>query len=296
MSDIPHTLEPVPFLTLVDRTDKAVRRHFRSIYLSVAIPVAVLQLPLPLFQSLWIDRIILQETPDLSLVAPIVGFGCLVLVLSLVAQLLYSVMSMAAVDAVAGRTVDMRSRWRMLVRGRFLWTLFLVMLSLLAGYLLCILPVIYVALVVAFVIPVVAEEGLFGGAAISRSRRLVIYNPGQKFSQHPMVKVFLVFFIGFVISGVVSLVVQVPVSIVEQVVILRQATGQQQMPGWLIALRAPAQLLGSFAVSAVQLYLSFAIALLYFDLRQRQEGRDLEQAVAELTGDGLGPDPEGAPS
>lgn len=48
--------------------------------------------------------------------------------------------------------------------------------------------------------------------------------------------------------------------------------------------QVPATLLGSLAQSAVVLYLSFGMALLYFDVRRRREGDDLEAALDELGG------------
>ncbi len=50
----------------------------------------------------------------------------------------------------------------------------------------------------------------------------------------------------------------------------------------LLWLQVPGAVLGSLAEVAVTLYLSFGLTLLYFDLRRRKEGDDLEAAVAAL--------------
>ncbi len=54
----------------------------------------------------------------------------------------------------------------------------------------------------------------------------------------------------------------------------------------LLWLQVPAQVLGSMSRVAVSLYVSFAIVLLFLDVRRRREGGDLEAALDALSGGG----------
>ena len=47
-------------------------------------------------------------------------------------------------------------------------------------------------------------------------------------------------------------------------------------------LQLPGALVGGMAQTAVALYISFGVALLYTDLRRRSEGSDLEAAIDAL--------------
>ena len=65
------------------------------------------------------------------------------------------------------------------------------------------------------------------------------------------------------------------------------AEGGKTDPGQLMSKMAlfqvPTSILHALAMTAVQIYMSFALTLFYFDLRRRQEGSDLEAAVQEMT-------------
>ncbi len=50
----------------------------------------------------------------------------------------------------------------------------------------------------------------------------------------------------------------------------------------MIWLQVPSNALGMAARVTVSLYLSFALGMLFLDLRRRREGADLEAAIAEL--------------
>ncbi len=277
-------LQPIPFRMLIDEAVRLVRRHFRVIYWPIAVPVALAQLLVLVAQAG-----LLAQGPALPL--GVAGFGCVTL-LSLFAlivftYLAYGVMEVAAVDAVAGREVQLGPRWRFIVRGNVLGTLMLVGLCIAGGFLLCFFPAVYVFLLLSFVIPVMAEEGQFGGDALRRSSELVRYNPERRFVANPMVKVFVIFLVGGIISYAVSFLVQAPFVIAQLVITFRQAAEGGAPTGfqaWEFALQAPAQVLGSLVQTAVQLYVAFALALFYFDVRKRREGFDLEAAIDQLAG------------
>ena len=53
------------------------------------------------------------------------------------------------------------------------------------------------------------------------------------------------------------------------------------MPTWLW-LQVPGQFLNALATTAVQLYVCFGIALLFFDARGRKEGSDLRSEIDSM--------------
>jgi hypothetical protein len=64
------------------------------------------------------------------------------------------------------------------------------------------------------------------------------------------------------------------------------AAGEQQDPAALATrllwLQVPTAILGTLAQTATTLYVSFGVALLFFDIKARREGADLESLLEEL--------------
>jgi hypothetical protein len=90
-----------------------------------------------------------------------------------------------------------------------------------------------------------------------------------------------------VLAYAVAFLVQAPALVVSQLMLFRQlAEGETADPQ--AAMRAtlwltiPAGVLGALAQLAVQLYVDFATAHLYFDQRRRKEGSDLATALDQL--------------
>jgi succinate dehydrogenase/fumarate reductase cytochrome b subunit len=194
----------------------------------------------------------------------------------------YNAMQVAALDATAGRPVSMGRAWRFVFQGRVLGTLFLWLVAAALSLMCCLLPALYVIPLLSYVAPVMVEEGRFGFAAFSRSAELTQYNPGRRFWDYPLVKVFVLLFVGVLISYAVQLAVTVPFQIPMYVDMFRgTATGEemlQQMSRWMW-LQVPAQFLSALVSVAVYLYTCFGIALLFNDTRGRKEGTDLRSEI-----------------
>jgi hypothetical protein len=271
----------MPFRLLLDEGIRQARRHFRAIYPSVAIPVAVIGVAVAVAQALWYSR----AAADLSALRSPFGSPEVLLLTLVYAALLavaYSAMQVAAVDAIAGRPIDMRRAWRFTLQGRVLGTLFLWYAATLLSVLCCCLPALYVVPLLAFVPPVMVDEGRFGLQAFSRSAELVRHNPGRELFEHPMVKVFLLILVGVILSYMVGLLVSLPFQIPMYVDIFRKAVAgedpTQALATWMW-LQVPAQLLNVLASTAVYLYLCFGTALLFSDTRARKEGSDLRSEI-----------------
>jgi hypothetical protein len=187
----------------------------------------------------------------------------------------------------------MKRGWLTMVRPRVFGTCLLVGLCIVVGCALCLLPGLVLGLLFSMILPVMAAEGRYGLDAITRSAQLVRYNPQGGVGRSPLLKVFLVFFLGYLLSGAVGLAVQLPFIVAQQIMIFRAAAEGDSDPTQVMAaatwLQVPGNMLNALVTTAVQLYMAFALVLFYFDLRRRQEGGDLEAAIREMRG------PEGAP-
>lgn len=278
MTDIPAGRPgPLPFLVLLDEALRQARRHFRAIYPRVAIPVTIMATLVALVQATWFSRL----TGDIAnLRTPFwsPGYVGLTLVYSLLLMIAYNTMQVAAVDAIAGRPIDMRRAWRFTVQGRVLLTLFLWYLLTFVALICCCLPAFVVGPLLAFVPPVMAEEGKFVVDALSRSAELTWNHPPGRWTEMPLLKVIVLFVVGILLAYMVGILVSLPFQLPMYIDMFRKAAAGEdivpRMATW-VWLQVPAQLLNALASTAVYLYLCFGTALLFFDTRDRKEGSDL---------------------
>ena len=290
---------PLPFFVLVDEAMRRVRQNFRTIYPSIAIPLALLSTVSAVLQVLWMQRLFKEsggEVPNpLSMWSfETLGVG-LLLGLGIVVGI--NALQKAAVDATAGRPVDLRQAWRFAVRPAVLGTLVLQFLLILGSMVFCLVPVLYVAPLLSFVMPVMAEEGTFLGQALSRSAELTRYNPQKQFLDMPLVKslalMLIVVLLSYATAFLVGLVFQLPMLID----IFRKASagaepGLEAMTKWAW-LQIPSQLIQVLLNVVLYMYSAFGFALLYFDTRNRKEGADLAAEIDTVFGPGA---PAGEPA
>lgn len=285
--------EPKPFRVLVDEAMALTRRFFRPIYPSVAIPVSLVSVVFTVIQVSWMGDLFQTSrgsVPDLSaLLSGCTGLAATLLGALIVQTLANTAMVAACVDAVDGRSVDMSRSWRFVAQPRVLGTLLLIWVVVVVGFILLIIPGVYLMLVLSLTTVVMAAEQLFGPAALSRSRALIRYNPEKKFFANPKTKIAALFLIAWVISSLVGALVNLPFSIAQNLIMAhRVSSGMTADPAVLMRgllwLQIPSALLSSFVKMAVAMYTSFGMALLYFDIRRRKEGVDLEEAIERLAG------------
>jgi len=286
MSAAPGLGQPLPFRFLLDESVRHARRHFRQIYPAVAVPLALAAGTMPLLQGrlLWGAG---RPAPTPEDMLGIGGFFVGIFAFLVFYGLGYAALLTAAVDALAGRGVSMARAWRFVLRPKVLGTLVLTALAVGAGSFCCLLPGLYVALLFGLIVPVLVEEDRFGTGAMGRSAELMRYNPQRQLDADPRVKLFVVFFVGALLGYVMNLAVQLPFIVFQQVVVFRDiASGQRPdsvaMMQRLMWFQVPSQILGMLVNTAVHLYVSFGFALLFFDIRWRKEGLDLEAAIERL--------------
>jgi hypothetical protein len=284
--------EPLSTQALLDESMRQTRRHFKAIYPAVAIPLAVGAGMVPLAQAVWFQSFRFPDSGPEPGNLPLffvgmIGFVLVTLVFLAVYVLGYAALLVGAVDAMAGRPVQMSRAWLSMLRPQALGTLVMAWLATIAGMVCCLLPGIYVALIFSLVVAVMVEERRFLVDGLGRSIELTSYNPRRSFGDDPRVRAFLILFVGMLIGYAINMVVQMPLLILQQVMMFRgMAGGEKTDPMEVMAtltwLQVPTNALGMLAQVAVHLYVSFGLALLYFDVRRRKEGRDLEQAADAL--------------
>jgi hypothetical protein len=282
----------LPFRQMLDEAVRQTRRHFRRIYPYVAIPAALTGGLVPLAQGVFFRDAFVgagaDKPPELARMAGGIGlFAGVMLVYMVVYGLAYGAMFAAATEAVAGREVSMRRAWALVIRPRVLGTLVLVTVAVMFGFLFCVLPGIYLALIYAFTVPVIVTEARGGTDAMSRSSELARYNPQRKFDSDPRLHVFITFLVGTLLGYMVNFFIQLPLMAFQQFVVMREvAGGVKPDPGELMArmawIQVPTTILGVLTNTAVHLYVAFGVALIFFDLKRRKEGLDLEAAVSRL--------------
>ncbi len=282
-------LDLIAFRILIDRVVVPARRHFRQLFLPVAVPLALAGLLLAVIQAGWFQGALggAETFPDLGLM-----FGGMLLMVTVFAAaygLGFSALMVASTDAVAGRTVSMWRAWLFPLRPAVLATLIIVAVADFLAVMMCFLPALYVVPVLTFVLPVMVEERRFGFAAIRRSVELVHSNPTGRWSDSVWLQTLALLTIGMVINYAVTITAQLPFLVVQQILVFREvAAGGAGDPASLMAgmmwLQVPAQILSAFATAAAWLYWTFGVAMLYREVRRRNEAEDLQRAIGEITG------------
>src|SRR5262245_36843852 len=126
--------EPIPFRLLIDEAVKWTRRHFRTMYLPVARPMAIVNALVPVGQALWFNNALYGDSVDPARM--IVGFSAFMsvaLLAGVVWGLGYGALLVAATDAVSGAPVSMKRGWLFMIRPRVFGTSLLVGLCVIVG-------------------------------------------------------------------------------------------------------------------------------------------------------------------
>lgn len=152
--------------------------------------------------------------------------------------------------------------------GPFLLTAILVSLMIMGGMVLCIVPGIIAAFVCAFASQVAAIEGVYSSDAIRRSRELASGQWGR------------IFGLGLIV-GLLMMVITVGLSVVTQGPLVMMLGAKGAMVAGQAVDAAINILVGPFS--------TIAFILLYFDVRVRKEGFDLELLSRSLQPAGAAP-------
>jgi hypothetical protein len=281
--------QPLPFRLLLDEAVRLARQHFRRVYVPVALPLSAVAGLAALAQGLLMWAAASGHVPNSAalVIGGTVGFIVSMFGFMVVYLLSYAVLFAGAVEATAGREVSMARAWRFVLRPAVLGTILLSALAVTAGFGCCLLPGIYLGLILSLVVPVMVEEGLLGTDAMRRSVELTSYNPRRSLDTDPRLKAFVILFVGTLLGYAINMMIQLPVVVVQQYLMMRDMAGGSPDPASVMArmtwLQVPSQMLGMLVSAAVHLYMCFGLALLFMDVRRRKEGLDLEAAIAHLS-------------
>lgn len=269
------SLRPLGVPEVIDAAFKLMRRHARTLFTIAAVvlvPLGLLEYVLLLVSQSNFASVpaVIPETatPEevLAILVEDIGPALLAGLLSIiVAGLAQAVVQLGSVEAVAEVYLDREPNWRTSLAaglsrapagvGAFL----LAVVPLSIGFLLCLLPGIWLAVMWSMTVPVLAVEKLGPADSLRRSWRLV------KNRFWPVLGV-------LALSFLISLVIQSVFSFAITAAFLFSGT---------VALELQA-LINTVSRILVTPFTASVFAVLYFDLRVRQEGFDLERMAAAI--------------
>jgi hypothetical protein len=267
-------MRPLSVGELLDAAFAAVRRNFGTLVLCtlvVVVPVAIVNTLISASTSDTAFDFATRETPTGDEVAPYVAGTLATALLSLVAQTLTAA---ACLRTLGGDVVGSPARARQSLRyatsrlGPLVWVAILYFLALVAGVLMCLVGAVWLGVLFCLATPALLFEEARGASAMSRSRHLI---------EGHWWRVFGALIVGYLIVAVLQGLLG---ALVAGVIL---ANSDSEL-GNAIAVTG-ANILG-LAVS-----LPFASALLtyiYFDLRVRKEGFDLQLLAARIEAPGSG--------
>jgi hypothetical protein len=278
-------LRPLSVGEILDVALKIWRRHFPAlarIVLFVVTPVQVLS-SLLLASALPNSEIIFDSgsfdtttnTPNFDGGDAAAFFAAFALV-TLLSGLGFVLSSAAALRAVTvaylGGTPDWKESLRLALHrlGSLVWLSILMSLGVTLGFVLCLVPGIWLAVAWSLAFVALVAEDLSGTRALRRSFNLV---RGRWWAT------FGVLLIAFVLNAVVDQIVSIPFAIVSFV-------SEDSVVGFSVG--ALANIISEVITTP---FVAAVFVLVYFDLRVRKEGFDLQ-----LMAQAMGPLPEGFPA
>jgi hypothetical protein len=176
----------------------------------------------------------------------------------------------ACFRAIASAYLGHRTGWRDSIRYALhrllsiLWVTILVGIVTVLGFILCIIPGIYLGVGVSLAIPVLLTEDARGGSALGRSRALVSGN---------WWRVFAVVALGYLLSAILGGAIEGLVAALTTV-----STTPDSVVSALVSIVA-----GTVSSLVTTPFVAAFLTVLYFDLRVRKEAFDL-QLLAERIG------------
>ena len=267
-------LRPLTIAEILDAAFRVYRRNFGRLVTVAAyvyVPLAVIQ---ALIAAIFVASVSRMPQPGSAggvmpthLLAGIGVGGLLLWILSMVGYMLaYAAMTVTISNEYLGRDISPADAYRRVMPslGTVIGTSLLVGIVVSIGFMLCVIPGIYLAVAYTFAIPVVVLEGLGATAAMSRSMNLV---RGYWFH------VFITMFLLMLIIGIIEMAILWPLNMIVVAGLAQASPGLGQ---------ALSQLVSALA-SMVFFPLSMAgLVVLYYDLRVRKEGFDLQLLAQHL--------------
>jgi hypothetical protein len=265
-----HRERPLPLrqMGIGELVDGAVRLYRRD-WLALTGIAALVLVPLTFIQ-LWVTQSMVSSVDVLATDAEFQTTTTQLLLVTLVfaaVQLLIAqpflvaAISRAAADAYLGEHVTLGGTLRYALSRllAILWVTIITLFLTTIGFILLILPGIFVAVRLTLAPAVVVVEDVRGTSAVSRSWKLTAGH---------FWRVFATLILSGIITAVGAAIIQIPAEVITTMI---------GPDGW------PVSALGSAVATALITPFSLLIVvLLYFDLRVRKEGYDIEVMAQEL--------------
>ena len=267
---IPLRLRPLEIGDLLDETFRMYRRHF-FLFAGLSVILSLPQAALSGYSYNALFGSLLQTTPgqplDFSVItSTLYALGVALIVTVVLLPFSIGAVTFAACESALGRPVTVSSVLRGVLR-KYLYLLGYGMLIFLMAFVFCLIPLwVWIWVGWAVVMPVMFVENSGLGAAMGRSWWLV---------QNRWWRTFLILFLMFVLTNVVSVALAAFVGLGQTLLML---VVSRAMVGWISG--ATSAIVGSLVDPIIQI----ALVLIYFDLRVRKEGLDLFQQAQRVTG------------
>jgi hypothetical protein len=264
----PITLRPMNTGELLDRTITLYRRHF-FLFVGISAPPNLVMMAVTV--GIVLSGPVLRQTGPGSSVAVILGVLVLLPIILVAYLLTYALAQAATTFAISeiylGRVTTItqaydRMKFR-IFRLMLIWIV--IFFASMAGFLLCIIPGIWVVLRTAVSVPAAVIEDLKTMPAIERSIAL---------TQGSWVRVLLVYILVAVLNYAAAALLQFPFIIGAAVI------GEETPAG--VVLQVLAQFGAALTAMAITPLTAIALALIYYDERVRKEGFDLQYMMAAI--------------
>ena len=269
-------LRPLTIAEILDSTFTLYRRNFKEL-VSIA---AIVQIPLGLLQAVLMYFV---YSPLIGaggaagsagqLGTAFIGMGAAVIISMFGAMIVYAALAVAISHHYLGEPISVSVAFNHVLPrlGTLLGTWFLVVLLAGMGYLFCALPGIYLYVLFLFAWPAVVLEGRGVSEALSRSVFLVSGNWWRVFGTMLLLGLITIVFY-LVIEFIVAIAVGAPAQVLQSAGLLKYgAIGQ-----------AISQFVGTVVNVVTVPAMTGALVILYYDLRVRREGFDLQLLFSEI--------------
>jgi hypothetical protein len=259
-------LRPLSVAEILDAAFNVYRRRFKEL---VTIS-AIVQVPLALVQAVLMGLLFgtLANTNPNDPTALLGVFGGALLLTPIAAlggMIVYAALAVAVSHQYLAQPISVRSAftqvWPHLGVLLLIWLLMVLLVT--AGILLCVVPGIYLGIALAFAWPVAVLEGRGVGDALSRSFFLVNGNWWRVFATMLLLSLIMA-----VIQGALTY----PLTILTMVGLIKNPALSQALIQFISSLAG---------VLVLPLYTG-ALVILYYDLRVRREGFDLQLLFSEI--------------
>ncbi len=240
-------------------------RHNFALLFGLALIPALLSTAFATIANLWLTLPGTRELEPLLIAAMVISYTLLIIT----AFIGYGAQIWASGQIIMGKPVGFGEAWMAVLKrsGALLITILIAFFPMLAGLALCCVGVIFTGIVFFAVLEqIVLLEGVAYFRAISRHVQLVY--PNWEWAR----------VLGFYLASyVIIMLVQVLIGWAGMVLPLVVEIGREALPlSTQLGISVAGQLWQQLAAALVMPYWSVFLTLLYFDLRARREGYDLQ--------------------